>query len=158
MTQKATLLILFLILFSCKTETSSTDEIDSYAWLIGKWESKSKEGFLEETWKSANDSTFEGTSYFIKAKDTLHHETMILQKVNDKIIYKATIKGENNDESVSFPLSISKEKNVTFENPKHNYPQKLQYQLINDSILTAKISGTFEGKPLTETFTLKKDK
>ena len=125
---------------------------------MGTWTQQSEQGILEETWKSVNDSTFEGTSYFIKGKDTLHNETIVLQQKGENLIYKATVKDENNDEAVSFPLTSTTEKNLVFENPKHDYPQKINYKLAGATTLIAKISGKQAGKVTSETYTLKKMK
>jgi hypothetical protein len=158
MFQKTTLLLVFLALASCNNNANKNEKIKASHWLLGKWALQSEQGILEETWKSVNDSTFEGTSYFIKGKDTLHNETILLQQKGENLIYKATIKGENNDEAVSFPLTSTTEKNLVFENPKHNYPQKINYKLANTNTLIAKISGKQAGKVTSESYTLKKVK
>ncbi|MGL2993576.1 DUF6265 family protein [Flavobacterium sp. TSSA_36] len=137
-------------------ETSNNEKMASCKWLVGNWKSKSDQGVLEENWKSLNDSTLQGTSFFIKDKDTLHHEAMVLQEIKNELVYKATIKGENNDEAISFLLISMKEKHLVFENAKHDFPQKISYQVLNDSTLSAKISGVLDGKPVTETYTLQK--
>jgi hypothetical protein len=156
MFQKTTLLLVFVALASCNNNANKNEKIKASQWLLGKWTQQSEQGILEETWASVNDSTFEGTSYFIKGKDTLHNETIVLQQNGPHFIYKATIKGQNNDQTIAFPLTSATDKNLVFENPKHDYPQKITYQLTNDSTLIAKISGIQAGKPSAETYTLKK--
>ena len=149
MFQKTTLLLVFVALASCNNNANKNEKIKASQWLLGTWTQQSEQGILEETWKSVNDSTFEGTSYFIKGKDTLHNETIVLQQKGENLIYKATVKGENNDEA---------EKNLVFENPKHDYPQKINYKLADATTLIAKISGKQAGKVTSETYTLKKMK
>ena len=68
----------------------------------GVAENKSDDGNLQEIWKKANDSTFLGESYFIKEEDTIHFETIILQQNGEELKYNTTIKGQNNDEPVTF--------------------------------------------------------
>jgi RNA-binding protein YhbY len=48
-------------------------------------------GTLTETWKKANDSTYNGQAYFMKGTDTIHTEK-ILQQVEDELSYNTTIK------------------------------------------------------------------
>lgn len=155
---KKILLLVLLAFVSCKNESNSNEKIKASQWLLGKWTLQSDQGILEETWKSVNDSTFEGTSYFIKGKDTLHSETIVLLQKGENLIYKATVKGQNNDQTILFPLTVTAEKSMTFENPKHDYPQKINYQLTNDSTLVAKISGIQAGKATSETYSMKKVK
>lgn len=156
MLQKTILLLIFVLFISCKNESSTTDKMTDSNWLLGKWTTTLTQGNLEETWKTANDSTYEATSYFIKERDTLHNEAIVLQQLDENLIYKATIKGQNNDQPILFPLTEATDKSVTFENPKHDYPQKIKYQLVNESTLSVTISGIQAGKPSSESYTLKK--
>ena len=94
---------------------------------MGNWENKSVDGNLTENWKKVNDSTFQAQSYFIKEKDTLHFESIILQQKGENLTYTATVKGQNNDKPVAFKLTTATEKQMVFENPKHDYPQKISY-------------------------------
>jgi Domain of unknown function (DUF6265) len=156
MFQKTTLLLVFLALASCKDNANKNEKIKASQWLLGKWASQSEEGILEETWKLVNDSTFEGTSYFIKGKDTLHNEKIVLQQNGDNLIYNAKVSGQNEDDAVPFVLTSSTDKKLIFENPKHDYPKKISYTLFNKDSLVAEISGIQLGKASSEKFGMKK--
>lgn len=159
MFQKITLIFLLLVLVSCKHSGSNEkDKIKAARWILGNWENKTADGNLSETWKKVNDSTFHGQSYFIKEKDTLHFESITLQQKGEELSYSATVKGQNNEEPVTFKLTNSTDTQMVFENPKHDYPQKISYTQINDDSLVAEISGTLEGKPSSEKFVMKKFK
>jgi len=45
---------------------------------------------------------------------------------------------------------------IVFENPKHDYPNKITYSLVEKDSLIAEISGLKKGKPYTEIFVMKK--
>ena len=159
MFQKITLILLLLAIVSCKNSDSNKNEkIKSASWLLGNWENKSADGNLTENWKKVNDSTFQAQSYFIKEKDTLHFESITLQQRGENLTYTATVKGQNNDKPVAFNLTTSAEKQIVFENPKHDYPQKISYTQITPDSLVAKISGIQQGKPSSEQFSMKKIK
>jgi hypothetical protein len=103
MFQKTTLILLLLAIVSCKeSDSNEKDKIKLAHWLLGKWENKSADGNLSETWKKVNDSTFQAQSYFIKDKDTLHFESIDLQQKGENLTYNATVKGQNNDKPVTF--------------------------------------------------------
>ncbi|MDR6843737.1 DUF6265 family protein [Flavobacterium granuli] len=158
MFQKTTLILLLLTIVSCKkTETNEKDQIKSAKWLLGQWSTKTADGNLSESWKQLNDSTFQGESFFIKAKDTLHFESIILQQKGEDLFYNATVKGQNENKAVPFKLTTKTEKQLVFENPKHDYPQKITYTLVNKDSLVASISGVQLGKPSSEKFGMKKD-
>ncbi|WP_348813591.1 DUF6265 family protein [Flavobacterium maritimum] len=158
MFQKITLLLLLSAIVSCKNDSNKNEKINAAQWLIGTWENKSADGNLEEIWQKVNDSTFQGQSYYIKAEDTLHFETITLQQIGDELTYSAAVKGQNNDKSVPFKLSGEAGKKLVFENPKHDYPQKISYSQITADSLVAKISGVQQGKPSSEQFSMKKVK
>ena len=158
MFQKITLILLLLAIVSCKnTEANEKDQIKTANWLLGKWGTKTADGNLSENWKQLNDSTFQGESFFIKGKDTLHFESITLQQKGEDLFYNATVKGQNENKAVSFKLTTETEKQLVFENPKHDYPQKITYTLINKDSLVASISGVQLGKPSSEKFGMKKD-
>lgn len=157
MFQKITLLTLILAVISCqKKESVEKDKIKKADWLIGKWENTSPDGVLTENWQKVNDSTFSGSSYFIKGKDTIHQETITLEQKGENLTYNATVKGQNDDKAIVFPSTSESDKQLVFENPKHDFPQKITYTKGTNNTLTAEISGNLQGKLTTERFILKK--
>ena len=160
MFQKTTLILLLLAIVSCKkaenTENTEKDKIKAADWLIGNWENKNPDGVLTENWEKVNDSTFSATSYFIKAEDTIHQETISLAQKGEELTYIATVKGQNNDKAVAFPATLSTDKQLVFENPKHDYPQKITYTKGANNTLTAEITGKLDGKLTTERFIMTK--
>ncbi|MFE3848850.1 DUF6265 family protein [Flavobacterium sp. LB3P45] len=159
MFQKTTLILLLLAIVSCKnSDSNKIEKIKAASWLLGNWENKSADGNLTENWEKVNDSTFQAQSYYIKEKDTLHFESITLQQKGEDLTYNAAVKGQNDDKPVSFKLTTATEKQLVFENPKHDYPQKISYTQITPDSLVAKISGIQQGKPSSEQFSMKKIK
>jgi hypothetical protein len=143
---------------SCQNKSEKKfDKLEKMNWLLGNWENEMPEGVLNETWTKENDSTFSGTTYFIiNKKDTVHSEAIILKQLNDELVYRPTVKGQNNDEPVDFKLSSESENSFSFENPKHDYPQKIVYIKVNETNLVATISGMQQGKQSQESYPMKK--
>ncbi|WP_281310237.1 DUF6265 family protein [Flavobacterium flavigenum] len=157
MLQKITLIAFIIAFVSCqKKESIEKDKIKKADWLIGNWENKNPDGVLTENWEKVNDSTFSATSYFIKGKDTLHFESIILAQLGETLTYKATVKGQNENKPVFFPSTLESDKQLVFENPKHDYPQKITYTKGANNTLTAEISGKLNGKQTTERFIMTK--
>jgi len=156
---KNVIIIVVCVLFlSCQPSSDKKfEQLEKMNWLVGQWENKMPEGVLTETWTKDNDSTFSGTTYFImNKKDTVHSETIILKQVNDELVYRPTVKGQNNDEPVDFILSSESENSFSFENPKHDYPQKIVYKKVNETKLVATISGLQQGKQSSESYQMNK--
>lgn len=149
---------LFLVLLlSCQNKSEKKfDKLQKMNWLIGNWENKLPEGLLTETWSKKNDSTFTATSFFIIEKDTVHSESIELTQLKEELIYRPTVKGQNNDVPVDFKLTSDTDNTFTFENAAHDYPQKITYKKVNETNLLATISGKQQGKDSTESFPMKK--
>lgn len=144
-----------LCLFSCQKEPDKQPgQINNAEWLLGNWGHKTKQGDLAEQWQKINDSTFNGASYFIKAKDTLFAETIVLSETKGDLHYTVTVPGQNGDLPVAFKMTSGTAKQLVFENPSHDYPKKIIYNLIHKDSMVAHISGMQQGKPVSETFPL----
>jgi hypothetical protein len=148
-------LVIILSIASCQ-KSKKVSKIAGTDWLLGKWENKSDEGHLLETWAKVNDSLFVGESYFIKEKDTLHSEKIELKQKGENLFYISTIKGQNNDKPVWFKHNIEIEKQWIFENPKNEYPKNIIYKPFAKDHLLIQISGLQQEKPSTTKYSMKK--
>jgi len=161
----APILLIVILTFSCKKHDANGNEIKDYDelykanWLLGEWEKTDSLGTLKEIWKTMDDSTFVGESYYIQnEKDTIHSERIELMQDKDHLIYTATVKGENNDEPIPFQMTKDADSLLVFENPKHDYPQKIQYKLLKNGSLVATVSGKKNGKASAENYPMVKVK
>ncbi|MBK0369073.1 DUF6265 family protein [Flavobacterium agrisoli] len=148
--------MIFSLLCACqKNNSGSENKVQKASWLVGNWESKSEFGTLTESWQKVNDSTFTATSYFVNlTKDTIHSETVSLFQKGDSLYYRATVKGQNEDKPVDFVLKSESENALIFENPKHDYPQKIAYTKKGKANLEATISGLQAGKLSSEKYAM----
>jgi hypothetical protein len=131
------------------------DELKKAEWFLGRWENKSDQGDLSETWTRESNSSFRGASYFVIAGDTVFEEQILLQEVDGKLIYSPTIADQNNGKPIDFTMTRSGKNELVFENKQHDFPQKITYTLRNDS-LVAVISGKRDGKQQSEVFAMAK--
>ena len=168
---KKTLLITLLsiiLMTSCKKESQievfgiktkkEFNRLKKANWFIGSWENSSKEATFKEIWKTKNDSSFVGESFVIVEKDTVFYEKIDLFESNDSLFYKVSVKDQNKEKPVSFYLTKSDDKELTFENPKHDFPAKIVYTKITNDSLVAVIYGKKDGKEMSENFPMKKTK
>lgn len=154
-------LILNGLFVSCKnnqganseTLTKSVTQLETANWLIGKWGNSENGMDVTEIWTKENDSVYTGISYAIRdKKDTVSLERIRLEKQKDKLVYIPVVKDQNAGEVVKFTLTSSEEQKLVFENPEHDFPQKISYKLITEDSLLAEISGTYKGKEQSEKF------
>jgi len=156
--KKAILFLATILLFASCLKSKEVSKIVVADWLLGKWENNSPDGNLSESWKKVNDSIYDGESYFIKGKDTLHFEKIQMKQKGDALFYIATVKGQNNDKPVTFLHNDTIEKQLVFENPKHDFPQKIVYSQITKDSIVIQISGIQQGKTSSERYSMKKSK
>ena len=160
MTRNILLLLLMasLSLGACRTDEKKTRELAKADWLQGNWINESPDGNLTESWQKKNDSLYHGQSFYIKGKDTIHFESIVLSERKGIVVYSPTVQGQNNDAPVDFKMTSATENQLIFENPGHDYPQKIKYTKITKDSLIAEISGNQLGKPSTERFAMHRRK
>ena len=151
-------LFIAFVAYSCKKydisghEIKDFDELLKTKMLLGTWQTETENGVLQEIWTIKNDSTFFGHSYFINNNDTIHYETIDLVEDSGKLLYIASIKGENQNLSTTFNFIETEDNHLQFENPKHDYPNKIIYKFKDSINLDLSISGNQSGKKSFENF------
>lgn len=141
--------------FSCQ-KSNESPKIVVADWILGNWENKSDAGILLERWKKVSDSVFDGESYFIIEKDTLHSEKMQLKQKGEKLLYISTIKGQNNDKPIQFNHNIEIENQLVFENPTNEYPRKISYKSTGNDQIVIEVSGIQQGKTSSARYSMRK--
>ena len=146
MKQLAFLFVVFSF-FACQPRVNQSKAVDGKysqlhktAWLIGNWQRVSKEGTLTEAWTQLNDSTFIGRSFFVSNGDTLSSELISLEQRNGKLYYIPTLADQNNGKAVIFTMTSLTDSSATFENPEHDFPQKIDYRFQKPDSLIAEVS------------------
>ncbi len=156
-----TLLLLSLIL-SCSPATEKEAggvnllEPELTNWLVGNWEFTQSQIPTFETWKKENDSTLSGYSYAVRNGDTIVTERLLWQIREGESYYIPTVDGQNDNEAILFKLSSSLANQWIFENPTHDFPQKITYTKIDENQLTAEISAQTDSSERKITFPMRR--
>ena len=131
-------------------------KIAEAGWLVGTWSGNSGERSNYETWEKYNDSTYVGRSYSIQVGDTVSSESIRLVQQGEIINYIPTVEGQNNDMPVMFTLISSDSNKLIFENPAHDFPQRITYRMVSHDSLIAEISGLINGEPHAQEFPMRR--
>ena len=123
-------------------------------WIVGTWEMKSETGSIFESWTKLEDGHYEGTGYKLVKGEKRIRERIQLMMQNDVYYYIPSVPDQNDGKPISFTCILMTETEMVFENPQHDFPQRISYRLINETSLLAEISGSFRGKQVTEQFPL----
>jgi len=145
------LCVLFIIfLIGCNKPQSKLDKID---WLIGDWQMKSTEGIFIETWNEKNDSVFSGTGFFINQNgDTAFSEKLKIIYIQDTVYYISTVGNQNEGRSIRFTETDFNGNEFSFENIMHDFPRKIIYTRISDTVFFAELRGLENGLERKEEF------
>ena len=69
-------------------------------------------------------------------------------------VYSALAPDQNNEQSVDFMLSLFTDSTWVFVNPKHDFPNKIEYQLLSSRMMKVDVTGIEKGKPRSLSFSL----
>ena len=103
--------------------------------LQGTWSTRDGAKF-NENWTFLNDSTLIGIGFSLRDKDTLFAEQLKIYRTGNDVYYAALV--SSNQNYVDFRLEEASNNTWKFVNLDHDYPNIIQYTLINDSLLEAK--------------------
>lgn len=116
--------------------------VDQLAWLAGCWSLGRADGMTEEQWLKPAGGSMLGVSRTVKGGKTVEYEFLQLREVNGTLTYIAKPSGQS---ETPFPLKTMSDAEAIFENPTHDFPQRIIYRRTADGI-TARIEGRMNNK------------
>ena len=137
-------------LFLAATALASAQYDDSQlGWLAACWELRPAPGrSIEEQWTKPAGNTLRGMGRTIKGGKTVFTEFLRISVVNGRLTYTARIGTKGVTE---FPLLRMTADEIIFENPTHDFPQRILYRK-NGPNIKARIEGVDKGKERHEDF------
>lgn len=109
--------------------------------LNGTWKKFGVQQYEKWEPESANTMRGEGFSLISNTERDTAERLRIVQQEDGNIVYQATVAGQNAGATIDFPLTFFTTNSWTFENPEHDFPQKIEYWLQDDQTLRVSISG-----------------
>jgi Domain of unknown function (DUF6265) len=143
---------LFIYLLLISSITATAQKSAQMKWMTGTWKIIMEKGSIMEEWKTTNDSTLTGKSFFITtANDTIPQENIELIFANGDWYYTPTVKKQNNSQPVVFKIILLKGTEFISENPAHDFPQRIAYRRIKQQLF-ASIEGKKNGRYSKQNF------
>jgi hypothetical protein len=149
--------VLFMLLVSFSgSPIPAQSSVDTFSWLAGCW-SGSRDGreFSEQWMKPGGNSMFGTGRTIVKGKTAEYEFMQIRQDEAGSIVFIAKPSGQA---EASFKLLSASEREITFENPAHDFPQKVNYRLQEDGSLVATIEGVINGKKKRIGFPMRRER
>lgn len=106
-------------------------------FLEGTWRVENKKSY--EHWNRIDDDSLKGFSYRIEDGQLVVSEYLDIFRKGREIIYTALVLNQNQRKGISFKLTKTNDMFI-FENPDHDFPKKIIYQLLTDTEILVKIS------------------
>ena len=149
-------LSIFVLLLSLSLQAAAqkTETVTSLSWISGCWEMAGRGSTTTERWSKATDNLMLGTSQTVKGTKSVAFEFLRIINNGQGLMYVAH--PSNAKEPTSFAAIKLTANEVVFENPKHDFPQRIIYRLTDKDSLAARIEGKQGDKDAAMDFPMKR--
>lgn len=142
--------LLLVLIVSLSIEAShqpAKPTLDDLAWMAGSWTGAAGGVEMEEHWTAPKGNSMIGLHRDVGKGRTLLYEFLRIEQRGDEIVYLAMPNGRS--PATAFPLKEVSGTRVVFENPAHDFPQRIIYRKDGPD-LVARIEGTMKGKEASQ--------
>lgn len=155
-------LIASVFIFSCLVQ--SQDKAIDLGWMAGCWQMTNGKSVTDEQWMKPSGGMMLGISRMVKDGKASFFENMRFVEKDGSLFFVARPSMAKSDtffkfKSASFSVKTSaKFEQWTFENPEHDFPQRVIYRNAGKNEMFARIEGKINGKDEGEDFRYKRVK
>jgi hypothetical protein len=143
MIRLACALIVMTAATTAAAQSPGKPSISELAWLAGSWVGESRGIRMEEHWTAPAGNSMVGMHRDVGKGRTMLFEFLRIEQQGDQIVYLSMPNGRS--PATPFALKELSGTRVVFENPKHDFPQRIIYWK-DGADLRARIEGTENGK------------
>jgi hypothetical protein len=120
-------LVLFAIgiLISSAPALAFSDAPPMPEWMTGAWEHADEQGWADEYWTPLRGDLMLGSARSGTGEKLDFWEQMRIQKEDDGAVVLWVVSA--GQKPVRFEATVSAENSIVFENPEHDYPQRIYY-------------------------------
>jgi hypothetical protein len=136
-------LLVLLMLLTVSPLSAQAPAVTQLAWMAGCWRLESATRVVDEMWMAPAGGVMLGTGRTVVKGRAVEHEFMQIREDAGRIAFVARPSGQA---EASFAAITIGEREVIFENPAHDFPQRVIYRR-DGTGLTGRIEGTQDGKP-----------
>jgi len=156
MFRRVALGVLIAMTASTLSNASQKDGIERLEWISGCWVLDDGKERTEETWMKPAGQSMLGMSRTVAGGKTVFTEHIQIREANGQIAYIVAL-GMGAKPTV-FKLVKSSDNEVVFENPEHDFPQRIIYRRESAEALFARIEGAEKGVSKAIDFRYKRSK
>ena len=132
--------IAVLGIIALATHTSGQEVgIETAVWISGCWEAHSGTSTIEEQWMAPSGGLMLGMSRTTRDGAPTGYEFLLLRASEGGLTYRALPSGQT---PTDFRSSRITKTQLVFENPDHDFPQKIVYRWDSTRNIVASVFGT----------------
>jgi hypothetical protein len=140
----AALLLLVLPSDASAQNAQRAHPTDGLAWLSGCWERRTARGAaVTEQWMAPAGGMLLGAGRTVRGDSVTEYEQLRIHERGDTVVYHAMPSGQAPAEFRTTQVSDTL---VAFDNPAHDFPQRVLYRRGAADSLYARIEGTRNGQ------------
>ena len=147
-------IVVVLALLIGSVPAAAQTRIPALAWMAGTWVHEDTRQRVMETWVGPGNGVMAGANLTARADGRALYEFMRMAETPEGVSYYASPAGRP---PVEFRAKEVGESRVVFENPTHDFPQRVIYWKEGE-VLAARIEGTVRGKGRSEEWRFKRAK
>lgn len=136
--------VLLFVLAGFVNAQDARSSVSSLGWMSGCWEVNDNGVVTTERWSKPTENLMIGSSQTVKNGKTVSFEFLRIVKNGTGLIYVA--KPSSAQSETPFAFAKMGEKEIVFENMKHDFPQRIIYRADKSDSLFARIEGIQNGK------------
>ena len=140
---RVALVVLIAITASTLSNASQKVGIERLEWMSGCWVLDDGKERTEETWMKPAGKSMLGMSRTVAGGKTVFTEHIQIRETNGQIAYIVVL--EMSAKPTVFKLIKNSNDEVVFENPEHDFPQRIIYRRESADRLFARIEGAEKG-------------
>jgi len=119
------------------SRTLPTDQF--FQKIVGSWKLEGKPTL--EQWTKSTSGVYQARVVNLKTGDSLLTEIIKIVYDFGKVYFEAKVLNQNEGKPVRFQLVKKRKKRLKFANKNHDFPQYIEYRLLDNDHLTVQISG-----------------
>lgn len=117
-------------------------QLSSLQWLTGCWGADGGETGSGEFWVMTEAGELLGLARTVRDGRTQRYEFMQIESEAGQLVFTAQPSCES---QTRFPLAELSEGAAVFENPDHDFPQRVSYRRVDEDRLLARVEGRENG-------------
>jgi hypothetical protein len=121
--------LLLLLAAPLTAAGSGSDDVDALRWMSGCWAFETEETVVEEAWLGPRAGLMMGISRTVRAGRVIATERIEIAEDSSGVYYRASPSGQATATFRAARLSATE---AVFENPAHDFPQRIAYRLGED--------------------------